>query len=204
MLAAFLDTLFQLAIQIVWVIVLFVTGFARGLGGWMPVIYLTGAFAIDSAYFAGTEIAMGGRTPGKRIIGLRVVTRGGGTAGVGALLTRNLIRVVDVIVGVPLMAIDPLARRLGDRLAGTVVIHDRAVPAEPLLRRIPRGWQGEDVALVESLLRRAGDLEPARAEGMAARVIARLEREEPEFLGSSGRAGGSVARLRQAFGVESS
>lgn len=201
-LAAFLDGTFQFAIQIVWLIVWFAAGLATRLGTWGPVLYVAGAFAVDSAYFAGSEIAMRGRTLGKKIIGLRVVTRGGGTASTGALLTRNLIRVVDVIVGVPLMAIDPLARRLGDRLAGTVVVHDRAGRPEPLLRRIPRGWQGEDVALVESLLRRAKDLEPARAEGMAARVIARLEREEPEFLAAAGRTGGSVATLQQAFGVE--
>jgi len=200
-LAVFIDGLIQIVIQLVWVITWFAAS-PKPPGAWTFVVYIAGAFVIDSAYFAGTEILMHGRTFGKKMIGLRVVTRSGGTASVGALLTRNLIRIVDVFVGVPLMAFDPLARRLGDRLAGTVVIHDRPAGGEPLLRRIPRGWQGEDVALVESLLRRAGDLEPARAEAMAQRVIARLEREEPEFLVGVWRDGGALGALRHAFGVE--
>ena len=101
------------------------------------------------------------------------------------------------------MALDPLARRLGDRLAGTLVVHDRAAADGPLLRRIPKGWQAEDIALVESLLRRVGDLEGPRADAMAYRVIARLEREEPSFLDGARSAGaGPVTVLRRAFGID--
>jgi hypothetical protein len=153
-------------------------------------------------YFAGLEIVMRGRTPGKKMVGLRVVSRGGGSASAGALITRNLLRLVDFFVGVPLMALDPLARRLGDRLAGTLVLHDRENADEPLLRRIPKGWQAEDVALVESLLRRAGDLEGPRAEAMASRVMERLEREEPSFLDVARGAETRLAILRKAFGIE--
>lgn len=200
-LAAFVDGMIQFAIQLIWVISWF-AAIPNRPGAWTVVVYFAGAFAIDSSYFAGSEILMRGRTLGKKALGLRVVTRVGGTASTGALLTRNLIRIVDVIVGVPLMAIDPLSRRLGDRLAGTVVVHDRAAEKEPLLRRIPHGWQGEDVALVESLLRRAKDLEPERAEAMARQVLARLEREQPEFLVGVWREGGALGAIRHAFGVE--
>jgi uncharacterized RDD family membrane protein YckC len=201
-----LDGILQLIIQVVWLFALiFVAGFS-GLSG--PVVlvgFFAGSFLVDWAYFAGTEIAMHGRTPGKKVVGLRVVTRGGGAAGAGALMTRNLVRVVDLIVGIPLMAFDPLSRRLGDRLAGTIVIHDRAAAAEPLLRRVPAGWQAADVALVESLLRRSRDLEPARADEMAYRVLERLEREQPAFLEGARRPGdGPLTILRRAFGVESS
>lgn len=202
-LAAILDVLFQGVLQIAWLAAFFwltrPADFDRAV---MLVIYLAGAFLIDWAYFAGTEIAMRGRTPGKKLVGLRVVTRGGGTASTGALLTRNLLRIVDMIVGVPLMAIDPLSRRLGDRLAGTIVVHDRPAAAEPLLRRIPKGWQAAEVALVESLLRRAADLEPSRADQMAYRVIERLEREEPGFLEGARAGDGPLQTLRRAFGVE--
>jgi len=200
-LAAIFDGLIQGILQFGWLLLVFValSDLDRAV---TLVLYLAGAFLIDWAYFAGTEIVMNGRTPGKRIVGLRVVTREGGSASTGALLTRNLLRVVDVIVGVPLMAIDPLSRRLGDRLAGTIVVHDRPAAAEPLLRRIPKGWTGEDVALVESLLRRAGELEPARADEMAYRIVERLEREEPGFL-EDGRPGEPpLVRLRQAFGIQ--
>jgi uncharacterized RDD family membrane protein YckC len=201
-LAAFIDGFIQIAIQIIWLIVWVVAVRTAAPGPWMIALYVFGAFVIDSAYFAGSEIAMRGRTLGKKAIKLRVVTRAGGTAGAGALLTRNLVRIVDVLVGVPLMALDPLARRLGDRLAGTIVVHDRAAQPETFLRRIPAGWQGEDVALVEALIRRASSLEPDRAEAMARTILARLEREQPDFLVGVWRDGGAVAAVRHAFGAE--
>lgn len=200
-LAAFIDGLIQVAIQIVWLFV-WILSVRAAPGPWTIVLYVFGAFVIDSVYFAGSEILMRGRTLGKKAIKLRVVTRAGGTAGAGALLTRSLVRIVDVLVGVPLMAIDPLARRLGDRLAGTVVVHDRGAQPETVLRRIPAGWQGEDVALVEALIRRAQSLEPARAEAMARTILARLEREQPEFLVGVWRDGGAVAAVRHAFGAD--
>jgi uncharacterized RDD family membrane protein YckC len=202
-LAAFLDVLIQGVLQIVWLIACFWRAGVAGNGTWRFVAYAFGAFLLDWVYFAGLEVAMRGRTPGKKMVGLRVVARNGGTASAGSLAVRNLLRPVDLLVGVPLMALDPLARRLGDRMAGTLVVHDRAAADEPLLRRIPKGWQAEDVALVESLLRRAGDLEGPRADAMAHRVIERLEREEPSFLdGARGGGDGSMKILRRAFGIE--
>ena len=203
-LAAFVDGLIQGVLQIGWIIACFwPVGFAASAGTWRFVVYALGAFLLDWMYFAGLEMAMRGRTPGKKIVRLRVVSRSGGTASAGALAVRNLLRPVDLLVGVLLMATDPLSRRLGDRLAGTIVVHDRAAADEPLLRRIPKGWQAEDIALVESLLRRAGDLEGRRADAMASRVIDRLEREEPSFLGGARGAGdGPMTVLRRAFRIE--
>jgi uncharacterized RDD family membrane protein YckC len=206
-LAAFLDGLIQGVLQIGWIIACFwpvgPVGFAAADRTWRFVVYAFGAFLLDWMYFAGLEIAMRGRTPGKKMVGLRVVSRSGGTASAGALAVRNLLRPVDLLVGVLLMATDPLSRRLGDRLAGTIVVHDRAAADEPLLRRIPKGWQAEDIALVESLLRRAGDLEGPRADAMASRVIERLEREEPSFLSGARAVGdGPMTVLRRAFGIE--
>jgi uncharacterized RDD family membrane protein YckC len=171
-LAALMDSIFQFLLQLVWLIVAMVPGWLA-TGAARFVIWGVGAFLIDWSYFAGLEVAMHGRTPGKRIVGLRTVSRNGGAASAGALMTRNLVRPADVLVGVPLMAIDPLARRLGDRLAGTIVVYDRAPKDEPLLRRIPNGWQAEDVALVESLLRRVPELEGPRADAMARRSYSR-------------------------------
>jgi len=199
-LAAFMDVLFQTILQIAWIIAIFSWTSGVEKTAWRFVVWAAGAFAIDWAYFAGSEIVMHGRTLGKKIVGLRVVSANGGSASVGALLTRNLLRTVDILVGVPLMILDPLSRRLGDRLAGTIVVHDRAIPEEPLLRRIPRGWQAGDVALVESLLRRAEDLETGRADAMASRILARLQREEPTFLEGAREDGAPIDRLRRVFG----
>lgn len=201
-LAALADGLIQGILQIGWLIACF--GFWGSGHAWRYVVYAFGAFLLDWTYFAGTEIAMRGRTPGKKMVGLRVVSSSGGTAAAGALVVRNLLRPVDLLVGALLMSVDPLSRRLGDRLAGTLVVHDRTAADEPLLRRIPKGWQAEDVALVESLLRRIGDLEGPRADAMAYRVIERLEREEPSFLeGARGGGDGPVMVLRRAFDVAS-
>lgn len=65
-----------------------------------------------------------GRSLGKMIVGLRVVTTDGGTPGKSAMLLRNLLRLLDVIP-IPLGFIvltTPLRQRVGDMIAKTVVI----------------------------------------------------------------------------------
>jgi uncharacterized RDD family membrane protein YckC len=196
-----MDGLFQFILQIVWMVAI-VMPIWRGSTGAGFVIWGCGAFLIDWAYFAGFEVATHGRTPGKRIVGLRTVARHGGEASARALMIRDLVRPADVLVGVPLMAFDPLSRRLGDRLAGTIVVYDRPAKDEPALRRIPSGWHADEVALVESLLRRVSELEPVRADAMARKILERLEREDPAFLeGAGGRGDGPLMVLRRAFDV---
>jgi len=55
----------------------------------------TPATAIYFLYHVVLEPAMGGRTPGKRMIGLRVLTPEGVVPGVGALVVRNVFRLID-------------------------------------------------------------------------------------------------------------
>src|SRR4029077_20735966 len=76
------------------------------------------------------EIAMRGRTPGKRIAGVHIVARGGSSPGIGALLTRNVFRIVDSFpllypVGLITAMITPEHVRVGDIAAGTVLVYDR-------------------------------------------------------------------------------
>lgn len=169
--------------------------------GWGFTLVIVGYFLIEYGYFAGCEIALGGRTPGKRALRLRVVTRHGGHPGVTALLLRNAVRSVDLLTGVPLMALDPLSRRVGDRLAGTLVVHDRPPEAEIVVRRVPAGWSGREVAVVESFFRRRRELEPARADALARRLLALVERDDPALL--EGIAGESAAEtLRLGLGIE--
>lgn len=71
-----------------------------------------------------------GRTPGKKLSGLRVVSRGGGRISPRQAVLRNLLRLVDMLpayylVGLAWMASDKLRRRVGDVVAGTVVIVER-------------------------------------------------------------------------------
>jgi uncharacterized RDD family membrane protein YckC len=153
-------------------------------GGWAVALWMLGAFLIDYGYFSLLEIAMGGRSPGKAAVGLRVVTRHGGRPGVAALLLRNLVRTIDLFIGVILIASDPLARRLGDRLGGTLVVRrqDGGRLADAIVERLPRGWNAREAALLESFLRRSSEIESQRARRLARRFLAWIERDDPDLL----------------------
>ena len=201
-LAALLDYLVVMALVFLWILL----GAFAIRAVWpslVPVFLIVGIFLLDWSYFAGFEIGTGGRTVGKMVLGLRVVTAEGGSASAGALLMRNLVRTVDVVFGVPLMAIDPWSRRLGDRLAGTLVIHDRRREAAAVLGRVPPGWGARELAAVESFLARAGTLEDtASAWAMADRILARIRRDAPELLAGVDTQRDPVAALRQALQAE--
>jgi len=203
-LAAFLDYLVLCLLFLLWSLLSGII-LAALLPGWAAVFLFGGSFLLDWGYFAGFEIATGGRTPGKMALRLRVVTAEGGTPGAGSLLIRNLVRTVDIVFGVPLMAIDPLARRLGDRLAGTLVVHDRGRETGPVLGRVPPGWGPREVALAESFLTRARSLsleDSAATWEMADRILQRIRRDAPELLAGVDTRTDPVAALRQALQVE--
>jgi uncharacterized membrane protein SpoIIM required for sporulation/uncharacterized RDD family membrane protein YckC len=200
-LAASLDYLLVGFLLLGWMLASMILGALAGSSGFALVALVVGIFIIDWGYFSLAEILFQGRTLGKKVVRLRVVHRGGSRAGAGTLLLRNVLRPVDLIVGIPLMALDPLARRLGDRLAGTVVIHDRKVEDSPL-SRTPPGWTGREIALVEALLGRSGEIEPGRAVSLAERLVSWIERNWPEFLQGIPRDGGPLERLRNAFSGE--
>lgn len=127
------------------------------------------------------EIALHGRTPGKRIAGVRIVTRDGGTPGVGALLTRNVFRLIDsfpLVYGVGLLA-TMLTRervRIGDLAAGTLLVYERAqTPALEELTAALRetGLDAADAEIASELLRRWNTLEPAARARLANAILAR-------------------------------
>ena len=96
-----------------------------------------------------------------------------------------------------------MARRLGDRLAGTVVVHGRAPESvHVVLRRMPRGWSGDNVALLEDFLRRSADLEPYRAEQIARRLLEAIRRDDPGMLAGIPPSRDSVETLRRAVQAE--
>jgi len=201
-LAALLDYLILMALALGWIL-LIVIAIAPLLPAWVPVFAIVGWFLLEWGYFAGFEIATGGRTVGKMALALRVVTAEGGSPGTGALLSRNLVRSLDLLFGVPLMALDPLSRRLGDRLAGTLVVHDRGREAAPVLGRVPPGWGPRELAAVESFLARARALEDtAGTWAMADRILDRIRRDAPELLAGVDARRDPVAALRQALQVE--
>ena len=201
-LAALVDYLAVWALFAVWVLATTVVGIALDLGqGWRIALVIAGLFAAEWGYFAGMEVATGGRTLGKRAVRLRVVSRAGGRAGAGALAVRNLVRTVDLLIGALLMACDPLSRRLGDWLGGTLVVHAEPRPRERevVLVRIPPGWEASRVAVAEGLLGRAGELDPGHALNLARRVVSWVERDAPELLAGTPVADDPMTALRLAL-----
>jgi uncharacterized RDD family membrane protein YckC len=182
-LAAFADYVVLAVVLVLWSVgIVFLSDGLELRAGWGIAIWLLGLFALEYGYFAVQEIAADGRTLGKRIFGLRVVARDGAAAGNGALLVRNLVRSIDLVFGVVLMALDPLSRRLGDRLAGTVVVHERPASSELLLARLPSGWGAAETQLVESYLRRAPELEPEARLQIGRRLEGWIDERAPGFL----------------------
>jgi uncharacterized RDD family membrane protein YckC len=152
-------------------------------------------FASGWGYDVAFEVLGGGRTPGKRLLGLRVVRSDGAPVGLLESLVRNLLRAVELplLYGPGVIAVAATARhqRLGDLVAGTLVVRDRAYdlsrygPPEPAgggRFRIPAGAAARALApadyerLVDFLGRRRDLLaEPRRriAERAAAALAGR-------------------------------
>jgi uncharacterized RDD family membrane protein YckC len=201
-LAAFLDYVGLGLVALVWVVAAVLVT-QRVAPGSTAVLVIAGLFLVEWGYFALQEILGGGRTLGKRLLKLRVVTAEGGAAAAGPLLIRNLVRDVDLFCGPLLMAIDPLSRRLGDRLAGTLVVHDRERETAPVLGRVPPGWGARELAVVEAFLARAATLgDPAVAREMAERILARIQRDAPELVAGLDPGADPVAAVRQALQAE--
>lgn len=159
-------------------------------------------FLIQFGYPVLFETKAGGRTPGKRWTGLRVVKVGGGPVTFTASVIRNLLRLVDILPGtylVGMVAVLASAKnqRLGDMAAGTIVVRERlggreakAPPwMQPEVRHQPseeaRTWDvsavtAEEVAAVRRFLDRRASLTPEARGRLAAQLAARLR---PKVVG---------------------
>jgi uncharacterized RDD family membrane protein YckC len=170
------------------------------------------AFSVYWGYFALFETFWSGQTPGKRFAGIRVVKESGRAINGYEAIARNVVRVIDFLpgmyaVGVAVMMLNRNSRRLGDYVAGTLVVHDRASAGLP-----PIGTPGvavsgpienlarmtaDELVLIETYLQRRADLEPWVRSGMAAQIASRIEqrtgvrrdttRDVDEFLESVAR-----------------
>lgn len=91
----------------------------------MVIILIVGGLLINSGYFIYSE-HKNGTTIGKRLFGLRVVSLDGRRLTLGQVVLRDLLRLVDcwmVIPGVISLIMNKEHRRLGDLVAGTMVVH---------------------------------------------------------------------------------
>jgi uncharacterized RDD family membrane protein YckC len=140
-----------------------------------PAMAIFVGFAIYWGYFAIFEIFWKGQTPGKRFTGIRVIKESGRPINAFEAVGRNLMRAVDGLpgvygVGVVCMMCNQRSRRLGDFVAGTVVVHEKAseevrpswntttetVPASSGVGQVT----ADDLVLIETYLHRRFDLDP--------------------------------------------
>jgi uncharacterized RDD family membrane protein YckC len=137
--ALFVDLMIQFLAIIGILIVLMVAGVSLARQGtWMIALYVVLGFLLQWGYFAGFEILWKGQTPGKRQAGIRVINETGREASVYEAVARNFLRVVDSMPGVYalgalVMFLSPQNKRVGDYVAGTIVIHDRKPEDEDIL-----------------------------------------------------------------------
>jgi uncharacterized RDD family membrane protein YckC len=130
-LALLIDSLIQTLVIIAVVIVMYVAGLNLG-GSAGYVVFGVGTLIIAVillGYFIFFEIVWNGQTPGKRAMRLRVILTSGYPLTPLAALIRNVLRLVDVLptfyaVGIVTMIVNKHARRVGDLVAGTMVIKE--------------------------------------------------------------------------------
>ncbi|HEX2492074.1 MAG TPA: RDD family protein [Blastocatellia bacterium] len=162
-----------------------VFGAEREISLWVVAGTIIASFLIFFGYFIFFETVWSGQTPGKRWLKLRVIQEDGRPINFFAALARNLIRLADMVVppfysvGIVSVFASGRAKRLGDYVANTVVIKERAAEApkfdevfesdapDTAMRRIaPQvDFQGEirsvtssEILAVESFLRRRYDI----------------------------------------------
>jgi len=134
----FAAALVDLAIQIALLIVIAAVGFGVFAPTGVGVAAVTVlSFLVFAAYDILFEVFASGRTPGKRLNGLRVVRTDGSPVGFFTSAVRNVLRLADLLPGMYLAGIVSILvtrrnQRLGDLAAGTLVVRER---------RPSLGWQ---------------------------------------------------------------
>jgi len=174
-----------------------IEGVLSSLPKWVYAIMILLLFLILSGYFAFFEWLWRGQTPGKRWLKLRVIREDGRPITFWESSVRNLIRSFDMMpapfYSIGLISVFSTTRdqRVGDMIAGTVVVREREAEApafaevfaspvsDPALRRSfkPVNFAGNlnilteaEIQVVETFLRRRWDLGDVPRQWMAWRV----------------------------------
>ena len=146
------------------------------------------AIALYALYHPVLEIAMRGRTPGKRIAGVRIVNLAGETPSVGALLIRNLLRLIDslptgYIVGLTATVITRHSVRIGDLAAGTLLIYED--PKDTGMQKLQFSQDSvnrhgiDNAELVSELLERWNALAPEVRTKLATQLLTKIHGQAP-------------------------
>src|SRR5882724_4319194 len=191
LLAAVIDSAIVAAIMLAGALLVVVLGSfglvpSSALGrAWIAALAIGLGFALGNGYFILFEGLRGGQTPGKRLVGIRVVRETGHPVTLGAAALRNLLRIADFLpppylVGLALIAFHPRGKRLGDLAAGTVVVRDRPSPVLRFAATAATALTGgpplddDRFRLLARFGGRAADLPPAARERIATTLAGRF------------------------------
>ena len=164
---------------------------------WVYAVMILLLFLILSGYFAFFEWLWSGQTPGKRWLRLRVIREDGRPITFWEASIRNLIRTLDMMpvpfysIGLISVFVNSRDQRVGDMVAGTVVVREREAEAppfaqvfaspvsDPALRRSFKpvtfianlnSLTESEIQVVETFLRRRWELTDVPRQWMAWRV----------------------------------
>jgi uncharacterized RDD family membrane protein YckC len=165
-------------------------------GGFGMAFWLLLYFFLEWFYPVLFELSRSGATPGKSIMGLKVVMDDGLPVTPAASFTRNLLRVADFLpfafgAAIVSMLVRRDCKRLGDLAAATLVVHEPHRPRKPTLDDVPavipaRPLAPRDQAAIVALAARAPTLTAERLDELAALAAV--------VSGDGGRAGPAVTR----------
>ena len=188
--------LLDLAVVLTALLMLQLAQMVLGGGGFVPgstaiAVLLLAAFVLQFGYPIGFEVLWRGRSLGKVVMGLRVITVEGAPVGFRHATIRAAAAVFELLATLGLGAIitafvSPRSQRLGDLAAGTIVIRERRADAAVMAMHhpVPSGLEGfthslevdrlrgSDRALVRDVLRRV----PALAPGVRRQVVTHVAR----------------------------
>ena len=147
-------------------------------------------FIVSWWYMVLFEVLNQGRSPGKQVMGLRVVQDDGRPVGWSASLIRNLLRFVDMLpFGYTFGAISclqhPAFKRLGDLAAGTLVVYREQPVKRPTLPmaqpiRLSFSLSLSEQRAVLGFAERQAELSPARVNELAGILAAPLNVQPPQ------------------------
>ena len=157
---------------------------------WAAAIFVIAIFCLLWGYYVLFEGLADGQTPGKRLLRLRVVRDGGYSVTFGASAVRNLMRLVDIqpipcyAVGIVSVLFTKSGKRLGDIVAGTIVVREAlikqlvppttTIAGEPPPATLDAALTEEEFSVLERFMERRGSLDADRRTALAAQLTERL------------------------------
>ncbi|MCJ7842004.1 RDD family protein [Lederbergia sp. NSJ-179] len=154
-------TVCNLVLMIVGVLLYFAfpdSSFFWQAQGYIIALLLIVFLFINYGYFVILEFFWGGKTIGKKIMGIRVIQENGHSITFLSSLIRNLLLIIDslpyYLVGLLMVFFHPKKKRLGDLLAGTIVVYDETAKRNKKQSAIEkeiqtRGLTKENITLEE-------------------------------------------------------